>query len=380
MLLILAVVAIGAVQNDGIIGHAKNAREEYGKAQVNENTTLENYLEKLEENLPGDNGEENNSGDVNSIPDTTMTEAQEDTMLEKTVNSNVVDKYNNKITVPAGFKILVDNTTGYTTEDIDVTKGIVITDGTNEFVWVPVGNIYQSETEYKTITLGRYSSFTANDAGEYTPAQTAENYATATTIDTYFTEDTADNHNSDYGNAIAKDIGAFVNSATTKGGYYLGRYEAGNLNDTLVCKANQIVYSAVTQPEASNLSQNMYKDATTFTSDLVNSYAWDTAIVFIQAFSTETDASNYSNLNKCTSFVNTGVHPDKYCNIYDMSGNACEWSTETRFAVPCVMRGGKWYGSSTNGYSMEYTSSRVFDHAYSRVAGSSFRPLLYVAM
>ena len=46
VLLILAVVAIGAVQNDGIIKHAKNAREEYGQAQINENTTLEiNLLE-----------------------------------------------------------------------------------------------------------------------------------------------------------------------------------------------------------------------------------------------------------------------------------------------------------------------------------------------
>ena len=56
VLLILAVVAIGAVQNDGIINHAKNARDEYGKAQDNENTTLANYLGKIEENLPGNSG------------------------------------------------------------------------------------------------------------------------------------------------------------------------------------------------------------------------------------------------------------------------------------------------------------------------------------
>ena len=52
VLLILAVVAIGAVQNDGIINYAKNARKEYGKAGINENTTLEGYFNKIEDNLP----------------------------------------------------------------------------------------------------------------------------------------------------------------------------------------------------------------------------------------------------------------------------------------------------------------------------------------
>ena len=49
VLLILAVVAIGAVTNDGIINYAKNAREEYGKAQNNETTTLQGYLDKIKD-------------------------------------------------------------------------------------------------------------------------------------------------------------------------------------------------------------------------------------------------------------------------------------------------------------------------------------------
>ena len=48
ILLILAVVARGAVQNDGIIQHAKNARDEYGKAQENEQGIIDGYLEDLE--------------------------------------------------------------------------------------------------------------------------------------------------------------------------------------------------------------------------------------------------------------------------------------------------------------------------------------------
>jgi len=50
VLLILAVVAIGAVQNDGIIEYAKNARNEYQGSKINEQTILDNYLAKLDEN------------------------------------------------------------------------------------------------------------------------------------------------------------------------------------------------------------------------------------------------------------------------------------------------------------------------------------------
>ena len=394
VLLILAVVAIGAVQNDGIINYAKNARDEYGKAQVTENTTLGGYLQEIEKNLPGNNGGGTSGGDVNSTPATTIAEAIEDAMLTKTVNSDVTDKYTNKITVPAGFKILVDETTGYTSEDIDVTKGIVITDGTNEFVWVPVGEkIYKSETEFETINLDRYTF--ASD-GTPTPQGDA-------VISNYYKELST----STYGNAKAKDLQGFINSANTKGGYYLARYEAGVANydssktvtsnsnsETnwtgyvaeegkkleVVSKKDVQVWNYVTQNKASELSRNMYKEATTYTSDLVNSYAWDTAIVFIQTFSTEADASNYFNLNKSTSFADTGVNADKYCNIYDMSGNAREWSTETYSdaVYPCVRRGG--YYSALNVNANNYTSSRGYHSSNGAYSSNAFRPLLYVAL
>ena len=58
LLLILAVVAIRAVQGDGIISHAKNARAEYEKAQAEEQTQLQNYLNVLNENNPNGSGAE----------------------------------------------------------------------------------------------------------------------------------------------------------------------------------------------------------------------------------------------------------------------------------------------------------------------------------
>jgi len=413
VLLILAAVAIGAIQNKGIIKYAQNASADYEAAEKQEQSVLASLLDKIKDNVPGNSGEGNEenagTGDENqgessgsqegegtgegnsgedgsenngtengdsSATTPTVLEAQ-GKVLSTTSNTVVADEYGNTIVVPAGFKITADAS--------KVTEGIVIEDCTeaatagSQFVWVPVGTIYTNteKTEYKTITLGRYSEFTANDEGEYVPAQTAANYATATVIK-YHTEDTSANHNTEYGNAIAKDIGAFVTSTTTNGGYYIGRYEAGNSSNTLVCKANQVVYVNVTQPEASDLSRSMYTSSN-FTSDLINSYAWDTAIIFIQTFG---GCANYASKNFSTSFVNTGINNDKYCNIYDMSGNAMEWSTETSSRtssyaddLPCVYRGG-YCGS----FADDYTCTRGYHNTTDDDSSISFRPLLYVAL
>ena len=309
-----------------------------------------------------------------------------------TKNTTAYDEYGNKIVVPAGFKIRVDSSTNYAD---NVTKGIVIEHGTdgNQFVWVPVGKIYtdtaKTESLAKTITLGRYESFEATN-GVYTPAQTAENYATATTIYQY-TEDTASNHNSRYENVIARDIGAFVTSAIGNAGYYIGRFEAGNSNDTLVCKYNQIVYNNITQPDASSVCQSMYVDgysSGTFSSDLINSYAWDTAIIFIQIFGTKSNSSSYAStagLSAISTYESqkTGKNIldatgsiDEQLNIFDMAGNCREWSTESASSTvnSCVYRGGDFLNINL------YTKSRLYDGATLSHPQFAFRPLIYVGL
>lgn len=310
-------------------------------------------------------------------------QAQSTGMFEKTTNTELVDAYGNQIVVPAGFRITEDAT--------DVTQGVVIEDKDgNQFVWIPVGTVYTKadKSESKTITLGRYDF--ANDG-------TPNDY-----VGTY-TEDTAQNHNSDYGNAIAKDIDAFKSSANKNHGYYIGRYEAGvtgydassitttnsnadvnwtgykaldgnNLN--LVCKLDQQVWNYVTQNKASELSQNMYTSSK-FTSDLINSYAWDTAIVFIQEFSENRDYSMQTSLQNIlvkTGKATDGKNNDVRCNIYDMAGNARELSTETRNGSEyfCVFRGGSY------NYSNVSTSRRSGGTKIYGGDNTSFRILIYI--
>ena len=110
-------------------------------------------------------------------------------------------------------------------------------------------------------------------------------------------------------------------------------------------------------------------------SDLVNSYAWDTAIVFIQ----EMGNKNYANKASVNSSrKNTGTTGDEVCNIHDMASNCREWSTEystdtgSSYASPCVTRG----GSYVNGY--DYTAYRNISSATGKYSSYSFRLALYV--
>ena len=110
-----------------------------------------------------------------------------------------------------------------------------------------------------------------------------------------------------------------------------------------------------------------------FTSDLINSYAWDTAITFIQRFTEQTNYANQNSLN-IGSIAQTGTKNDKQCNIYDMASNIWEWTTETSIfsELPCVLRGGS-YDYDGNYTSLRYGAKTVDNRHY-----GGFRPILYV--
>ncbi len=379
VLLILAVVAISAVIGNGILNHAQNAKTKYSDAQKNEQTILQGYIEYLDESQLASKKVKDNLNKV----------------LSTSGNLTLEDDFGNKIKVPAGFKILVDDTTGYTADDIDVTKGIVVEDtqaetAGNQFVWIPVGKIYtdkeKTEANAKTITLGRYV-FKSDGTIDTSLSQSApEGQLKISLSDSdYYTEG---KKNESTTNAHAKDIEMFVSKANASGGYYIGRYEARttkvrysktNALTSVTLKANDYVYNYVTQPQASERCQNMYTNKP-YESDLVNSYAWDTAIVFIQKFENSTYSRTKGQAND-SKLSNTGLSilketgkVDKQCNIYDMAGNCREWSTETYSdsVRPCAHRGGLY------GYSGSCTSIRSYNNTRNADDLSSFRPLLYM--
>ena len=91
----------------------------------------------------------------------------------------------------------------------------------------------------------------------------------------------------------------------------------------------------------------MYNEENKFTSDLINSYAWDTAIIFL---------------------------------LWDMASNNSEWTTETNGGSsvtshgPCVYRGG--IAAYENDY--YYTSNRSIAETYNVSGNDTFRVVLYL--
>ena len=329
-----------------------------------------------------------------SVTDTDMQEAYDKAIMgtlesvkgTETTNTTVKDNLGNKVVVPAGFKVV--------NPDDNVTDGIIIEDishsatAGSQFVWIPVGDIIKdSEGNKETIKLSRYtfsSDGTSTDQG-------------SKTIENCWTEDTASNHNSSYGNTIAKDIEDFKSKATINHGYYIGRYEARDKSATsartssnvitnqIVCTANNYVYNYITQPKAAELSRGMYSDSN-FESDLMNSYAWDTAIIFLQTFDNRVNKESlipYSRQNSLNdSLADQGTNSlkdtskqDVICNVYDMASNCREWSTETfnNSSTPCSHRGGSYDNNSYH-----YASARNSHTSSNGNSYRSFRPILYM--
>ena len=313
-----------------------------------------------------------------SVTDTDMQEAYDKAIMgtlesvkgTETTNTTVKDNLGNQVVVPAGFKVINPND--------NVTNGIVVEDVTHEatkgsqFVWIPVGDVIKDSAGNKeTITLGRYSFDSSGNATAYSGR---------------FTEDTATNHNSSYGNTIAKDIEDFKNKVTnTTHGYYIGRYEARKNGTQVTVKASDTVYNNITQPDAATVSRGMYSSDSNFESDLMNSYAWDTAIVFLQKFDNRANKAslkpysrqtglNGSLASQGTNNLSDASKQDVICNVYDMAGNCIEWTTETFSSsnVPCTRRGGSY------NYNYNYTSSRSYYEARDSRDTISFRSLLYM--
>ena len=432
VLLILAGVTIATLTGDnGILTKAGDAKTQTEQAKEDENLKIAiagSYgtdgklnLKDLKDNLTNQgidydknntgfplevivNGEKKKidaNGNVTVGNVTVKLESVADSKTKGTVFNDVTtleDTYGNQVKIPKGFKIANDSAT-------DVTGGIVIEDATytktigSQFVWIPVGTgenaIKKANNETVDIALGRYEFFENSD-GTITTSEFS---------DRDYTEDTVSSH----GNAIAKDIEQFKTSVKNNHGYYIGRYEAGVVdynssvstsnsnketnwtgytgdNIKLVCKKEQQVWNYVTQNKASKLSRDMYGSEAKVTSDLINSYAWDTAIVFIQKCGTESNSSTYSYTvgqsststsapqTTGTNILSATSKVDKQCNIFDMAGNCYEWTTETssRSNNPCVDRGGGY------NVSLDRTSSRYGLNTSHASRGHSFRPLLYL--
>ena len=432
VLLILAGVSLNAIfSENGIIKRAKDAQNKMDQATQNDLDAINELNNWIDGKINGSSGGNTTGGDDTPtekplITDSSLTSNDRTSSESTTVIAK--DKKGNQVVVPGGFKI--SSASGES-----VQQGIVIEDKDgNQFVWVPVSNkngdgsnkIVKDDGSEVEITLGRYT-FARSSPG--TPAikqkgseydQTTLAQATSGTLNTkygvakssyYFYELNGSRPGKEKSdltgtNTTAKNLKDFIEKTEANKGFYIARYEAsygsgynssgtdtatkfGNAKPlSKVSTANSTssmnykegtLWNFITQPQAALVSQNMYKNDSYVESDLINSYAWDTAIVYIQAMGN----SNYANANRNTTgntdLKDTGSTGDQKCKIFDMAGNTLEWTTEygtypfSGGACPWTTRGGYYrYNLCCTSY-RSYCTSATNSRNY-----ISFRPLLYV--
>ncbi len=429
VLLILAGVSLNAIfSENGIIKRAQDAQNKMDEATQNDLDSINELNNWIDGKVNGTTGGGTTGGDETPtekplITDSSLTSNDRTTSESTTVIAK--DKKGNQVVVPGGFKI--SSASGES-----VQQGIVIEDKDgNQFVWVPVSNkngdgsnkIVKDDGSEVEITLGRYTFATSSPG---TPAikqkgseydQTTLAQATAGTLNTkygvakstyYFYELNGSRPGKEKSdltgtNTTAKNLKDFIEKTESNKGFYIARYEASygsgynsSGTDTATKFANAkplskvstanstssmnynnsgTLWNFITQPQAALVSQNMYKNDKYVESDLINSYAWDTAIVYIQAMGN----SNYANqADGNGTLKNTGSTEDEKCKIFDMAGNLYELTTEystdtlSSNAYPCTLRGGYYDNSNF------YTSLRIDLIATDSSYSLSFRPLLYV--
>ena len=245
----------------------------------------------------------------------------------------------------------------------------------NQYVWIPCttdsssSDLQYARTEWGVEVDGADNSRAIKD--ELTLTDSSVTYSDA---------DTANGINADVSKEIVAQIKAEKTSVAKYGGYYIGRYEVGKNGDTAVVKYNQTPYASITWSTAYGLAKQIITNSEA-TSYLCSSYAWDTAVNFIQNNST---AKNYAtsiegfngnwnpqevkdpsgNVIKpagTSQQLNTGL-TTQFCNIFDMGGNEAEFTTELNpgTSETVVLRGGYYYYSGPAGYRWDSGSGGAY--------------------
>ena len=319
-------------------------------------------------------------------------EAMERNLLEKELENSLATptpkpQPTDGVKIPAGFYyvggtktsgiVISDNVND---KDKYKNKAVVGTDLLgNQYVWIPCttdntsSELQYTRTEWGVEVDGDDNSRAIKDELTLTDASV-----------TYSDADTANGINADVSKEIVAQIKAEKASVAQYGGYYIGRYEVGKNSDTAVVKYNQTPYASITWSTAYGLAKKIITNSEV-NSYLCSSYAWDTAVNFIQNNST---AKNYAtsiegfngnwnpqavkdpsgNVIKpagTSQQLNTGL-TTQFCNIFDMGGNEAEFTTELNpgTSETVVLRGGYYHSDPAGNRCDNYSGGARVDYGF----------------
>ena len=334
-------------------------------------------------------------------------------------NTVVMDSDNKQFTLPKGYSVKVDDTTN-NVETVDL--GIVVTDGTNEFVWVPVEDINsmaQCETAggscnlklvngHLKCTTEAHSATADSIVGKLYATTDGENFGTVNTsyqansgfrepaIVTGNSIGTGSNYdnNTSYNNglftldSLKSDYKAMAESVAKNRGFYIGRYETSlsSATDTSAGTSGTVQSKAGVIPTASdNIATyrwyGLYQIQKGLSNgDYVSSMIWgsqyDAMLNWVKngtgadksKIITENIGGNYSSDSVATT-GNSSYSNDSINNIRDLGGNLKELTLEASEDWARVYRGCSYNAGSGWTISARYYANVVsnyvhgFDHA-----------------
>ena len=355
VLLILAGVSIAMLTGEnGILSQAQRAKTETENAAANEAARLDEYNQIMDNWING--GTTTGGGNGPS--------KDEEGFFEENSTINGGEGSANNPTIPEGFRPIDENGaewgdgTNPPTEE-DVSEGLVIEDRSgNQFVWVPVTGEYKRNTSYASTKV---SATAYTDTG-YLPEGIQPE-----------TDDATNNENAER------------SAVTSKGGFYISRYEAGKetSGDTnkLVSKSGATVWNSIPQADCKTEAKKFINNDNV-KSALCSGIQWDMTMAFVNGKQDGAGNTIDVTVNKDrggSSPAASGQHvADRVCNIFDLEENYYEYVAEmSSYRVwgvsnPFVRRGGN---SSSNDTYPASDRRNDLGLAYTEC---SFRFVLYV--
>ena len=340
---------------NGIIAKAKEAAEKTNQAVINEQEQMNEVVGYLENAL-------NEMGGGSTPEDPT-----------KNWDLNKVDK------ITSADKIVVPVPKGYTASSVStenkVVEGFVIYEGQeavtdtnvdtarttrNQFVWVPVVNprdMYGKDKDGKK--WGKSYEFSSNGI---IPINWIEenNIISITSVTGNREPDVIDD---DFSNSITisqveTEFNNMITSVEKYGGFYIGRYETGNLSQekaTVVKNntdiGNQTWYSMYKKAKGIAVNNNV-------TSSMIWGSQWDATMRWMYNSGNEekkkytydsTGKGNYSGTNGNQPIATGSIETYAVNNIYDMAENVRDWAIEAYGTILRDGRGGYYRNNGNSG-------------------------------
>ena len=265
----------------------------------------------------------------------------------------------------------------------------------NQYVWVPVPDIskfYGTDANGKK--WGKNYSFSSSTSSSYDEITGTKPYnwsesdgvMTISSKTSYREPDIVKSYDYDstlktrglgakttheFLNQLEKEFNNMIVSVEKYGGFYIGRYETGNINqETPVVQKGNTNISSQTWYNMYKRCKNIKGDNTNVETGMIWGNQWDRTLMWLIETGSKTkeqiadDSTSWGNYNNATfEYVNSSgstvtknensgtkiptgnTEYTKANNIYDLAGNVYDWTMEAYSTYDRVYRGGYYYGN-----------------------------------